>query len=153
MNWKDVKKYSELRRFVKELIGLRKRYLSLSIATAFGEDSTEKYPVVSFHGYQPYQPDYSADSSLVCLMLDPCQFAKGDPVLFIAFNNNFEGAEIVLPQSPDGNDWRVVLNTGVSAPHDIFIEKDQPVLENQTSIWIGARSSIVLSAFSSDATR
>lgn len=78
---------------------------------------------MSWHGEQPWQPDWSPGSHLVIAMMhDPNPRGRGlsdrlDTVV-VAANSGSEDKEVALPQPPADSTWRVFANTGFARPLD-----------------------------------
>jgi glycogen operon protein len=49
-----------------------------------------------------------------------------------------------LPQLPEGMAWHIFANTGMEVPEDIFEPGEEPVIENQREVLVGARAIIIL---------
>jgi isoamylase/glycogen operon protein len=94
--WDELEKNQEIFQFVKDLIAFRKNHPQLR-KTRFLSDSD-----VQWLGIKGQQADWSGSSRFVSLL------TKATPKLFIAFNANFQSAEIKLPEDTS---WHLVINT------------------------------------------
>jgi isoamylase/glycogen operon protein len=100
--WDELEKNREIFQYVKDLISFRKAHPQLQ-RTRFLTDAD-----IEWHG-----ADWSAASRFIAFSTKPT------PKLFIAFNANFQPAEIALPK---GTDWHLVTNTN----EDWMMHKNGP---------------------------
>ena len=107
------------------------------------------YPDISWHGVQPWKPDWSLPSRSIAFMLCGRHGAAvGGPPHFIycAFNMYFEPLEFTLPVLPKGLAWHRFADTSLPAPADIvepgeelpvIAKKPIPIADRTTAIFVG----------------
>jgi glycogen operon protein len=66
-----------------------------------------------------------------------------DDNIYVAMNMHWEAHEFELPTPPANHAWHVAVNTGALPPHDIAATGEEPRLDNQNGILVGARSVVV----------
>ena len=74
---------------------------------------------VTWHGVEPFQPDWSHHSRTLALMLRLYSLSGLVDVLYLVFNMFWEPLSFRLPAPPDGWMWEENINTAAAAPHDI----------------------------------
>ncbi|HVQ36222.1 MAG TPA: glycogen debranching protein GlgX [Pyrinomonadaceae bacterium] len=145
LNWFDwnlLEVNAELFRFFKLLIQFRKRHAALR-PRAFGKDSEPNAPKISWHGLQPFQPDWSAGSHSIAMMIsgDP----NNDDLLIIA-NAHWESLQFWLPTCQEGRRWHRFADTSRESPSDICEIGEESDLGSEHLQTVAARSLIVLVA-------
>ncbi|PYS36922.1 MAG: glycogen debranching enzyme, partial [Acidobacteria bacterium] len=103
-------------------------------------------PDISFHGTQLWAPDFSPGSRCLAFLLcgKHAQDQQGD--IYVAMNMYWEGLPYQIPAPRAGECWRIVVNTSMRAPYDIFEVADAPSLGDRQEIIVGPRSMMVLVA-------
>ncbi len=94
--WEKLEKNREIFQFVKDLIIFRKQHAELR-KTRFLTDRD-----IEWHGIKGQEADWSTASRFVSFS------TKTTPKLFVAFNANFQPAELELPK---GCNWQLIINT------------------------------------------
>lgn len=141
MDWSRLKTHGELHRFVRRLLQFKHQQPAFQRAFPSYNDN-----VTSFHGTAAWRPDYSSESRYLGMMLDETHDI-GDPdldIVYVAFNTYWEALNVELPELPLGRSWRVLANTGVASPHDIYDAGQEPLIENQAEVLVGPRSTMIL---------
>jgi glycogen operon protein len=59
-------------------------------------------------------------------------------------NMHWENSWFELPGLPDGKQWHVVANTGMPTPEDIWETGQEPLLEEQSGLFVGNRAVAIL---------
>lgn len=151
LDWTAETRNAELHRFFRRMVAFRhahpvlrpKEYVTDGVSPQSG------LPGVSFHGTQPWQPDFSPGSRVLAYMLDGAQ-AKGglvvDDTLYVALNMYWEPLEFSLPAPPASRHWYVAVNTSWPSPDDMPDRGHEPLLTPPDRILIGGRSVVVLVA-------
>jgi glycogen operon protein len=148
MDWTLVQRNADLFRFVKRLLMFRKTHAAVRTDAFFQHSDylSVGIPDISFHGIRPFSPDSSQDSNFIAWML--CgQYAR--PMhedIYIAVNSNWHALQVGLPQSSNTAPWKVVVNTSMPAPQDIYDASCGPVINDPDHVIIGGRSVLVLAA-------
>jgi isoamylase len=105
------------------------------------------YPDISWHGVQPWKPDWSLPSRSIAFMLCGRHGAAvGGPPHFIycAMNMFFEPLELALPVLPKGMAWYRFVDTALDAPDDMAEPGAEVPLGTKKSVAIGDRATIIL---------
>ena len=129
LNWNKLKKDSELFRYVKELIALRKKHPVLhKPEMLLGLDQMScGIPDVSYHGESAWQvPSEVASRQLGILY---CGAGIKDNDCFIAYNMHWLNHSFALPTLRDGKKWYQVTETGVGVFPRVKLLKNQKELE------------------------
>ncbi len=146
MDWALEQSNSELLRFVTMMIRFRRANPVLRAGAFYqGRDYVGSgKPDISFHGTQLWAADFSADSRCLAFLLcgKHTQGQQGD--IYVAMNMYWEGLPYQIPTPPPGECWRVVVNTSMREPDDIFEMSEAPSLGGQQEVIVGPRSMIVL---------
>lgn len=133
VDWSLLDKNRDLHRFVKLLIAMRLKHPALRRDYFFtGEDQTGcGYPDISWHGVEPWQPDFSPESRLVGALICGEQTESGaiDSHFFIAANTSTRVKRMKLPLLPDNKQWFVKVDTAAPAPADIHPDGFEPAVK------------------------
>jgi len=148
LDWSLLESESELFRFTRLAISLRLRHPALRSSRHPRSDRAGAlgFPEISWHGSQPWSPDWSAESRLVAVVLASTT-SSGEDVIYYAWNSSSTANILQLPSLPEPFYWRVAVNTGCDAPSDINNDDEGPLLEPTHSFLIGPYSSIALIAY------
>ncbi len=114
LDWRYLKKNSELFSYVKRLIAFRREHPVLRSDSFYFENNGTGYPELSFHGTRAWDLDRSAMGLSFGYMFaeDHCKFGTdGDCFIYVAVNAHWEGHEFELPIVPQGYRWKVVINS------------------------------------------
>ena len=105
------------------------------------------YPDFSWHGVKAWQPDSGYNNLTAAFMLNG-RYAEtegvADDFIYVAMNMHWEMHGFELPMLPKGIAWHVFANTGMDAPEDIYEPGEEPTIDNQHEVLVGARSIIIL---------
>lgn len=123
LNWFDwsllESERDKLFRFTKHLIRLRRTTPELRQADGTGTEA------ISWHGSQPLEPDWSAESNLIAFSM-PISGPFGS-ALYCCFNVSHVPEVVTLPALPSGDarvSWTPFVDTGKPSPLDVIIEDD-----------------------------
>ena len=151
LNWDLMQKNPSMLRFFKSCIAFRKDHpvfhnrWHLRSIDYLGSG----FPDISWHGSQPWAPDWSENSRLLAFMLDG-KHARGgehpDNSVYVVTNTHWDGHEVGLPASPAGTGWYVSINTGAETPQDAWEPGSEPLLSDQSHLFVGPRSVVILLA-------
>lgn len=148
MDWTRVQRNAELLRFVQKLLIFRKTHAALRAKDFFRH--TDYLGVgmsdISFHGTTPFVPDTSPDSRCFAWMLCGKYARPAHEDIYIAVNSHWESRTFRVPQASHGAPWKVVVNTSMPAPEDIFDACCGPVIHDSDHVIVGGRSVMVLAA-------
>jgi isoamylase len=149
LDWDLLKKNPGLFRFFKNCIAFRREHLVFHNRWHLHNQDYvgSGYPDISWHGARAWQPDWSDQSRMLGFMLDG-KHAKGglgiDNSIYIFTNSYWEGEDVELPSLPKGQRWHVFANTGAQEPQDVWEPGSEPSLSDQSHLFIGARSVVIL---------
>lgn len=148
MDWSQVDSNADLVRFTSRLIELRQTHSALRpTAHRDGAFTNGALPAISFHGTRAWEADWSDDArQLGVLMASDVDEHGVQDVVYTIVNSHWYGREFILPGLDDGRRWAIVVNTGLPAPADICDPGEDVFPENPWSVYVGARSSMVLVA-------
>jgi isoamylase len=110
VDWDLAGRNRDLVAFVRGLVDFRARHPVLRRAAHPGGERPDgwAYPPVSWHGARPFEPDWSAGSRLVAMLLHE----EGVDTVFVVANTDVVAAEVVPPSAPEGTAWHVFVDTG-----------------------------------------
>jgi isoamylase len=126
LDWSLLEKNADMVRFVRMMIELRKNH-------EIGRSSPE---AISWHGVEPFKPDWSIQSHLVAWQLAPT--SPTVKPLFSAFNSYWEPLSVKLPPG----DWHRLVDTNLPTGQDI-VGPEQATPLGDTYV-VQPRSGIVL---------
>jgi isoamylase len=149
-DWTLVERNTELLNFVRNCIAFRAAHpLLRSPLHPTGQDVTGSgYPDVSWHGVRAWQADWSAESRLLGLLRTGLGEDGASDFLYQAANAHWEGHDVELPVLPEGLRWHLFADTwgGSESSGGAIHPGFEPAVDNQRSIWVGPRSSVLLVA-------
>jgi isoamylase len=151
LNWDLLKKNPGLFRFFKNCIAFRQEHpVFHNRWHLHNQDYVGSgYPDISWHGIRAWNPDWSEQSRMLGFMLDG-KHARGglgkDNSIYVFTNSHWEGQDVELPGLPEGQRWHVFANTGAQELEDVWEPGAEPPLADQTHLFIGARSVVILVA-------
>lgn len=137
-NWHDVKRKSEMLRFVSELIQFRKdlpkrKKSELTLSEILAPAT------ISWHGTQACKPDWSEASRSVAFTIE-----TESRWFYLVFNAYWENLCFEIPAAPsDVKPWKRIVDTSLDSPNDIQLDG---VTIPQTEYEVAARSSLLLTA-------
>jgi glycogen operon protein len=145
MDWTVVERNAELLRFVKQLLLFRNTHAALRGGMFFrhADYLGAGMPDISFHGTQPFSPDFSPASRCLAWMLCGRYANPGHEDIYVAVNSYWDGLPFQLPRTTDGGPWKVLVNTSMPAPEDIHEACSGPSILDERVI-VGGRSVMVL---------
>lgn len=149
MDWGLLQKNADLFQFVRRCIAFRHAHPVLRSPQHFQHQDVvgSGYPDISWHGTEPWQPDWSNESRRLAFLLCGRHAKAGtvtDDYIYVAMNLHWETHWFNLPDLPVGMEWHLFVNTGMPSPEDAWIPGDEPRLENQQGLLVGDRSVVVL---------
>ncbi|MBO4910559.1 MAG: hypothetical protein J5476_14900 [Lachnospiraceae bacterium] len=110
LDWKDLKKNSELSDYLKDLVKLRKDHKILRSGRELYMIDTENcgYPEMSYHSDTAYRVSCEYYSRSFGIMY--CE-DKGESLMYAAVNMGWENKKLALPRPQKGFDWRITYST------------------------------------------
>jgi glycogen operon protein len=146
-DWQQVEASANLLRFVRGMIGFRRAHPVLRQQVRL--DGTDRvrsgHPDISWHGLQPWQPDWSPFCRTLAFMLDGNHVPGGDEDIYVAANMHWQPHSFTPPTQPPHLRWHLRVDTAASSPHDL---RDAPGLPLPVgaSVQVSARSVVILTA-------
>lgn len=151
LNWLDwglLEQNADLLRFSQNVIAFRHAHPILRNRNFFSHSDPKGtgVPDISFHGTQPWQPDWSNHNTRTLAFMLGGDYAKGgrDDHVYVAMNMYWDSVWFSIPKLPQGMQWHVAANTAVSSPEDSWEPGSEPLLSDQENIVVGSRSVIIL---------
>lgn len=118
VDWKFTEGNSDLMRFTRLLIALRKRHSLLRRRTFFQNGKG-----ISWHGATPGGADWSQEAHWLAFLLEGKEAPKGpEPSLFVMMNASEEKHYFSIPDA--GSDWLLVADTSRDSPNDFHEDKN-----------------------------
>ncbi len=111
VNWNDLRSNEDIFEYVKMLIKIRREHKMLTMAN---EPRMIDYkglgnPDLSFHGVEPWKPDYNYVSRCFAYMYNEDYVTMGK--LYVVFNMYWEDEEFNLPATKPGKKWTLLFST------------------------------------------
>lgn len=151
VNWECSSRNADFLRFVREMIALRKRHPVLRRRRFLrGRGPQGDWPPdITWHGIEPFQPDFSNISRSLALVFDGSQLdgtdaTRPDRDFYLAFNAWREVLSFRIPATPSGLPWRRVVDTALASPLDIVGLDEGPQVNSGESYLVAPFSMIVL---------
>ncbi|MBB5954348.1 glycogen operon protein [Saccharothrix tamanrassetensis] len=142
-DWDLVDRNSDLVRFVRNAIAFRKAHPALRRREhPTGHTGEGIFPDTSWHGAHAWTPEWSGYSRLLAAM----HCTRDGDIVYVAANSHWEGCDLELPELPEHLAWHVFADTAAPSPGDSHEPGSEPRLADQSSIRIGPRSVLVLTA-------
>lgn len=133
VDWSLLEQNRDLQRFVKLLIAMRRKHPALRRDYFFtGEDLTGcGFPDISWHGTEPWQPDFSGESRVIGALIcgEHTESGAVDSYFYIAANMSTRVKRMKIPLLPKGKNWYVKVDTAAPAPADIYQDGDEPAVQ------------------------
>ncbi len=155
-DWRLVERNAGLLRFVRDLIGIRRRFAALR-SDGFYTDRE-----VAWFDRDGGTPDWGGPGSTLGMLIHPAAATPAsasragagagadDAALCLMFNAGGAPADFALPQAPGGS-WRRVLDTAADAPDEVVAAPDGPDrLPASAGHRLAPRSMALLAAFPAD---
>jgi glycogen operon protein len=147
INWDLKKKNSDLFRFFKLLISLRKSHPVFRRTDFFPEPGHEMLHEIRWQSNQPDQQDWSPSSKTLGLFLDGTNGEKDerDNDFFVMLNGDqTTSITFEAPQLSNNRRWKKIIDTAAPSPMDILEETDTVLLPGNKNIGVAAMGAVVL---------
>ena len=133
---------------MKKLLAFRKTHAALRAGVFLRHTDylNVGMPDISFHGTMPFAPDTSKSSRCIAWMLAGEYANPPHEDIYVAVNSNWNALPFQVPHASNGTPWKVVVNTSMPAPEDIYDSCCGPPIHDADHVIVGARSVMVLSA-------
>ncbi len=131
LDWGRLREFTDIHRFMKEMIAFRKRHPSICRHRFWRED-------VFWHGVSGGMPDWGAEARAFAMRLEGA--AENDTDLYLMSNAYWEDLTFTIAAP---GQWRVFADTAKASPEDLFPEEAGPVAEGGEYV-VKARSTVLL---------
>ena len=149
LNWGLLKSNRSIYEFVKYAIQFRKEHsvFHMEKEPALLDYRSVGMPDVSCHGIKTWCPMFDRFCRqlglLYCGKYGSRPDGSEDDYFYVAYNMHWEPHEFALPNLPKGMKWYVAFNTDDESANGMYLPGSEPLLENQKSMMIMARSIVV----------
>lgn len=150
LNWGLLKTNSGIHEFAKYAIRFRKEHsvFHMEKEPALMDYRSVGMPDVSYHGLKTWCPMFDRFCRqlgiLYCGKYGKKPDGSEDNYFYVAYNMHWEPHEFALPNVPKEFKWHVAFNTDEDQVNGMYLPGDEPLLENQKSMMVMARSIVVL---------
>ncbi len=148
-NWSDLEKNADVLEFFKKTIQFTKEYSVLQRRRfPLGVDlNANGIPDLEWFGFNLDTPDWhDPELRTLCYQLDGSEVAsdKGDYLLFLIYNADFQVHSVMLPKPPKPIRWFRVVDTSLPGGED-FLESGREILIDPPDYYLASpRSTVVL---------
>jgi isoamylase len=142
-DWSLVERNADMLRFVRGLIGLRKRHANLRLRHFLSGQARNgsESPDVVWHGTKLGDPPWDDPRARV-LAFTLARAHQDEDLLHVLVNMHAEAQRFEIPSAEQGR-WYSALDTARASPTDVIAPDDQIAIET-TSLLVRARSIQVL---------
>ncbi len=147
LDWSKIDENKEIFEFFKKIIKFRKSHNILMVSDHMKDQLHEKYeyPVVSWHGIESWNVDFSEESRHLGFMFAGLnEKTQKDEFIYMGMNMHWKKEKFELPKLPDNKEWYLFLNTDNYFGSDIYELGNEEKLINQKYVIIEGRSIVVL---------
>ncbi len=148
LDWSRADGDAGMVRFVREMIGLRRRHPSLQRSRFLTGQPNGEHDVhgdIQWHGAELGRPGWHDDADR-CLAFTLSPVATDETRLHVMMNMGFEPRAMAIPAD---DAWTIAVDTALPSPRDIAPPGQQHPVEGST-YKVGARTVVVLEAVPSD---
>ena len=155
LDWRQLRTNTALFDFVRHLIRLRqahpvlRRHAYLNHQPGGELNGDQFSESVSFHGSEPWSPDWSYESRQLAVMFCGTETDDEDAaadILYLIMNAYWETSAFGLPRLPRPLLWHVAVNTSMAPPQDSYPHGQEVLIDEQDAVIAGPRSVIILVA-------
>ncbi|MFW5961872.1 MAG: glycogen debranching protein GlgX, partial [bacterium] len=146
LNWDLLDENKDLFNYTKNLIAFRKNHPVLMAENFTSEVNETGYPEISFHGVEAWQADFDSSLTLGVMFASPKEKYNldNDEFIYLALNMHWEGHQFKLPTLPENFIWKAAANSYLASPEDFWPVGEEKPLDDQSSIYLSPRSSLIL---------
>lgn len=139
-DWSAIERHADLLRFVRQLIHTTQKLPLLQRETFLEVIPGSQNMNLVWHGTQLGRPDWGMDSHAIALTLYDL---TAHIQLHLILNAYWEPLTFDLPELPDGQHWRRLVDTALPSPEDIC-DVETAMLMKKNFYRAESRSSVVL---------
>lgn len=150
VDWSLAEKNAALREFVRRCLAFRRAHPVLRRDRHPHDWTPEGWsaPPVSWHGENPWQPDWSEHSTLLALLVHQQGPAGDGDTVFVAVNSGARPARVEVPTAPHGTRWHIFADTGDDEGPGAHPVGSEPALGVTPELRLEDHSAVVLTAYS-----
>ncbi len=154
-DWERLAEQKPLYNFVRRLIQFRaahpllRRRAFLQYHADPGSNGGLSCDSVSYHGTQPWAPDWSQESRQLAVLFCGAKARDSDApadLIYIIMNAHWEAAAFELPRPPGKLAWRLFVDTAAAPPADSYPPGKEVMLKDQSKRQVRERSVVILLA-------
>lgn len=154
-DWERLAEQKPLYNFVRRLIQFRvahpllRRRAYLQYHADPGSNGGLSCDSVSYHGTQPWAPDWSQESRQLAVLFCGAKARDSDApadLIYIIMNAHWEAAVFELPRPPGKLAWRLFVDTAAAPPADSYPPGKEVMLKDQSKRQVRERSVVILLA-------
>jgi len=147
IDWDLRKKNSDLFRFFRLLISLRKNHPTFRRTDFFPEPGHELFNEILWQSYRPDRQDWSSSCHVLAFMLDgnDRETDEQDNDFFVMLNGHqTETAVFEAPGLSKNRRWKKIIDTAAPTPMDIQEESAADLLPSSKDITVAPMGAVVL---------
>ena len=153
ISWHDYRfceRHAELFRFIRGLIALRKAHPVFRRPDFYtGRDnSMSTRPDIDWFDTTGKRFDWTKTKSLLGIYIDGTEIVdhqqRNDDDFYLMINATNEAHDFLVPEAPEDQAWRKLVETSAASPDDLFEEPNEPRLGPTPTVQVAARSLAML---------
>jgi glycogen operon protein len=143
LDWGLLDQNRDVFDFFKYMIAFRKKHDVIRRKT---EPCSCGFADVSFHGTEPFRPDFGPESRLLGTMFAGKDQKGKDDIVMMIINTHWETHLVRLPELPEGLRWQIAADTGAKKREDCIPRRRHVPPAAGRSLPVRERSVVVLAA-------
>ncbi len=144
VDWTLAQQHSDLLRFFRLLIALRKMHKVFRRDTFFPDPTRSRCPEISWQATHPDKQDWSSSAKVLAYMLNGSAVEqKRDDDFFVMLNSSDRQRHFEVPNLDADRRWLQVINTANPSPNDIT-EEEQGTPLQEKSVAVAPMAAVVL---------
>jgi isoamylase len=145
-NWSQLEENQDLFRFFQQCIAFRKVHPVLrSDKFPQHKDSVNSgFPDLSWHGVESWNPEWGTHSLTLAFLLCGQHAKPVDDDIYVGMNMHWEPHTFELPRLRKNDMWHRFVDSNCTSDQAIAEVGQEPLLKDQKTYLVGARSIIIL---------
>ena len=144
-DWDLLERHADIHRFLRALNAFRQRRTVVSDAAGLSLNQLLSRAKLQWHGVRLHEPDWNDSSHSLAFTFES---RRGHLRLHGLLNAYWEPLSFELPAIPEGQPWRLCIDTARTAPDDIRALDESPIVA--TDSFVAQPRSIVVLAQAGD---
>lgn len=145
LNWHMTKENSNLLRFFRYLIALRKNHPVFRRDDFFPGPDAPGLKAITWQSGRPGRQDWSATEKTLTFFLNGRGSTPPDDDFFVVLNSHRHTAESFIPPAlQDNRQWLRIIDTAAKPPADIFPETKGRPIKPRSRITVRPMGAVVL---------